>query len=132
MNCLLINCSFLSDFDLIDIPNSGDIVVNQNIQSSEVGFLDPLMAPDVKVRQAFAATRALGIPDEEVKPILKQLLRVYNKKWELIEEGNFRTLIDTYYESKENKVTTLLLPSNITFVLTLLAQNSPICTHEVS
>lgn len=72
------------------------------------------MAPDVKVRQAFAATRALGIPDEEVKPILKQLLRVYNKKWELIEGENFRTLIDTYYESKENKVTTLVLPSNIT------------------
>ncbi|XP_031398380.1 probable inactive histone-lysine N-methyltransferase SUVR2, partial [Punica granatum] len=58
------------------------------------------MAPHPKVCQAFRATRALGIPDEEVKPVLKNLLKLYEKNWEFIEEDNYRTLIDSYYENK--------------------------------
>ncbi|XP_048324822.1 probable inactive histone-lysine N-methyltransferase SUVR1 isoform X4 [Ziziphus jujuba] len=61
------------------------------------------MASSSRINQAFMATRALGIPDEEVKPLLKQLLKVYDKNWELIEEDNYRTLLDAYFELKENK-----------------------------
>jgi len=52
--------------------------------------------------RAFNATRALGIPDKEVKPVLKNLLKVFDNNWELIEEDNFRTLVDAYFELKEN------------------------------
>lgn len=62
------------------------------------------MSGNPKVVNAFRVTRALGIPDAEIKPVLKGLLRMYDKKWELIEEDNYRTLIDAYFESKENKV----------------------------
>ncbi|KAM1692032.1 hypothetical protein FF1_033669 [Malus domestica] len=61
------------------------------------------MSGNPKVVNAFRVTRALGIPDAEIKPVLKGLLRMYDKKWELIEEDNYRTLIDAYFESKENK-----------------------------
>ncbi|XVF42363.1 hypothetical protein PTKIN_Ptkin01aG0356000 [Pterospermum kingtungense] len=56
-----------------------------------------------RVRKAFTATRALGIPDQEVKPVLKNLLKLYDKKWELIEAEDYRALIDAYFESKEYK-----------------------------
>ncbi|EXB93150.1 Histone-lysine N-methyltransferase [Morus notabilis] len=56
---------------------------------------------DDPVTKALNVTRALGIPDEEVKPILKNLLRVYDKNWTLIEEGNYRTLLDAYFDHKE-------------------------------
>ncbi|KAB1202900.1 Histone-lysine N-methyltransferase SUVR4 [Morella rubra] len=61
------------------------------------------MAPHPRVLKAYRATRALGIPDEEVKPVLKRLLKVYDEKWELIEEDNYRTLLDAYFELKENR-----------------------------
>lgn len=62
------------------------------------------MAPHPKVCQAFNVTRALGIPDEEVKPVLKHLLKVFNRNWDFIEEDNYRTLVDSYYELNKNKV----------------------------
>ncbi|CAL0300010.1 unnamed protein product [Lupinus luteus] len=61
------------------------------------------MAPDPRVAKAFIASRALGIPDEEMKPVLKYLLKMYDGKWELIEEDNYRTLVDAYFELKEDK-----------------------------
>ncbi|XP_061340510.1 histone-lysine N-methyltransferase SUVR4-like [Gastrolobium bilobum] len=61
------------------------------------------MAPNPRVIKAFRATRALGISDEEVKPVLKKLLKVYDKSWELIEDDNYRTLVDAYFEYKEDK-----------------------------
>lgn len=60
------------------------------------------MAADPRVFKAFSATRALGIPDEEAKAVLKKLLKVYDNNWELIEEDNFQTLLDAYFELKEN------------------------------
>lgn len=60
------------------------------------------MASKSRIFKALEAMRALGIPDEEVKPHLKRQLKLYDKNWELIEEGNFQTLIDAYFELKEN------------------------------
>ncbi|XP_061371348.1 probable inactive histone-lysine N-methyltransferase SUVR2 [Gastrolobium bilobum] len=62
------------------------------------------MALNPRVTKAFDAMGALGISCEEVKPVLKNLLKVYNGKWELIEEDNYRTLIDSYFELKEDKL----------------------------
>lgn len=62
------------------------------------------MTNNPRVLKAFKATRALGIPDRLVKPVLKNLLAVYDKNWELIEEDNYRTLVDAYFESQDNKV----------------------------
>ncbi|CAK8572301.1 unnamed protein product [Lathyrus sativus] len=53
--------------------------------------------------KAYDAMKVLGISKEEVKPVLRNLLKVYDKSWELIEDDNYRTLIDAYFESKEDK-----------------------------
>lgn len=60
-----------------------------------------------RVVKAFAVTRALGLHDEEVRPVLKKLLQVYEKNWELIEEDNYRTLVDAFFELKEKEVNLL-------------------------
>ena len=63
-----------------------------------------IRAPNPRVIKAYNAMRSLGISDEEVKPVLKNLLQLYDRNWELIEEDNYRTLIDAYVELKEDKV----------------------------
>lgn len=50
---------------------------------------------------AFRATKALGISEEKVKPVLKRLLKIYNKNWDLIEEENYRSLLDAIFEYEE-------------------------------
>ena len=62
------------------------------------------MATRERARCAFKATRALGIQDEEVKPVLLNLLKLFHMNWELIEAEDYRALIDAYFESKESKV----------------------------
>ncbi|XP_043704356.1 probable inactive histone-lysine N-methyltransferase SUVR2 isoform X2 [Telopea speciosissima] len=61
------------------------------------------MAPNPRVAKAFAAMKAIGIPEETVKPVLKNLLRLYDKNWELIEEENYRALADAIFEYEESK-----------------------------
>ncbi|KAF7805224.1 histone-lysine N-methyltransferase SUVR4 [Senna tora] len=66
------------------------------------------MAPNPRVIKAFNAMRELGFSHDEVKPVLQKLIRVYDTRandenWELIEKDNYRTLIDAYFEFKEDK-----------------------------
>ncbi|KAK7337936.1 hypothetical protein VNO77_18528 [Canavalia gladiata] len=61
------------------------------------------MAPNPRVTKAFGFMRALGISNEEVKPVLIKLLRIYDGNWELIEDDNYRTLVDAYFDFKEDK-----------------------------
>ncbi|CAJ1976272.1 unnamed protein product [Sphenostylis stenocarpa] len=61
------------------------------------------MSANPRVIKAFNAMRSLGISIEEVKPVLKKLLKLYDRNWELIEEDNYRTLIDAYFELKQDK-----------------------------
>ena len=63
-----------------------------------------IRAPNPRVIKAYNAMRSLGISDEEVKPVFKNLLELYGKNWELIGEENNRSLIDAYFELKEDKV----------------------------
>ncbi|POO02914.1 Histone-lysine N-methyltransferase SUVR4/SUVR1/SUVR [Trema orientale] len=58
---------------------------------------------DKSVTKALSVTRGLGIGDQEVIPILEDLLTVYGNDWTLIEEDNYRTLVDAYFEHNENK-----------------------------
>ncbi|KAL8262034.1 hypothetical protein R6Q59_026083 [Mikania micrantha] len=59
------------------------------------------MAPNPRVAKAFRAMKELGIPEEKTKPVLKNLLKLYEKNWELIEEENYRALADAIFDSEE-------------------------------
>lgn len=63
------------------------------------------MAPNPRVAKAFRAMRAIGIVEEKVKPVLKDLLKLYDKNWELIEEENYRALADAILERDEMEAT---------------------------
>ena len=67
------------------------------------------MARNARVLAAFRAMRALGISEATVKPVLKNLLKLYDKNWELIEEENYRALADAIFEYEETKVHFALL-----------------------
>ncbi|KAL8253036.1 hypothetical protein R6Q59_036729 [Mikania micrantha] len=59
------------------------------------------MAPNPRVAKAFRAMRELGIPEEKTKPVLKNLLKLFDKNWAPIEEENYRALIDAIFDSEE-------------------------------
>nr|GMD22190.1 probable inactive histone-lysine N-methyltransferase SUVR2 isoform X2 [Ipomoea batatas]GMD23714.1 probable inactive histone-lysine N-methyltransferase SUVR2 isoform X2 [Ipomoea batatas] len=54
-----------------------------------------------RIVSAFRAMKALGISEDKVKPTLKRLLKLYNKNWDLIEEENYRPLIDAIFDNEE-------------------------------
>ncbi|XP_073142202.1 probable inactive histone-lysine N-methyltransferase SUVR2 isoform X2 [Henckelia pumila] len=64
------------------------------------------MAPELEERiaKAFCAMKSLGLSAETVKPVLKKLLKLYNKNWVLIEEDNYRTLADAIFEFADDKI----------------------------
>ncbi|XP_044501339.1 probable inactive histone-lysine N-methyltransferase SUVR2 isoform X2 [Mangifera indica] len=59
------------------------------------------MAPDPRVLKAFKAMKAIGISENKAKPVLKKLLKLYEKNWELIEEENYRALADAIFEEED-------------------------------
>uniref|UniRef100_A0A7N0U8S0 SET domain-containing protein n=1 Tax=Kalanchoe fedtschenkoi TaxID=63787 RepID=A0A7N0U8S0_KALFE len=61
------------------------------------------MPPNPRVVMAFRAMKELGIAEDAVKPVLKDLLRAYEKNWELIEEDNYRVLADAIFDQEDNK-----------------------------
>jgi hypothetical protein len=67
------------------------------------------MAPNPRVAAAFRAMRDIGIKEDKVKPVLKKLLKLYDKNWELIEEENYRALADAIFEEEDNVVQFSLL-----------------------
>ncbi|KAI3987590.1 hypothetical protein MKX01_021502 [Papaver californicum] len=63
------------------------------------------MSINPRVAMAFSAMKDLGLSEKKVKPVLKNLLKVYDKNWELIEDENYRVLADAIFEYQdENKV----------------------------
>lgn len=62
------------------------------------------MAPNPRVVQAFRTMKEIGISEEKVKPVLKKLLKLYDKNWELIESENYRVLADAIFEEEDSKV----------------------------
>lgn len=61
------------------------------------------MAPNLRVAAAFRAMRQIGIIEEKVKPVLKSLLKLYEKNWQLIEAENYRALADAIFENEESQ-----------------------------
>ncbi|CAI9774394.1 unnamed protein product [Fraxinus pennsylvanica] len=59
------------------------------------------MPPNPRVAKAFRAMKAIGISEDKVKPALKNLLKLFDKNWELIEEENYRSLADAIFEREE-------------------------------
>ncbi|KAL3517735.1 hypothetical protein ACH5RR_020324 [Cinchona calisaya] len=59
------------------------------------------MPPNPRVVRAFRAMRDLGISENKVKPVLKHLLKLYDKNWDVIEEENYRILADAIFDSEE-------------------------------
>ncbi|KAM7257896.1 hypothetical protein ACFE04_013637 [Oxalis oulophora] len=65
------------------------------------------MAPNARVGKAFRAMKVLGISEDKVKPVLKRLLRLYDKNWEPIEEENYRVLLDAIFDHEDQKEETV-------------------------
>ncbi|KAE8666921.1 Set domain protein [Hibiscus syriacus] len=62
------------------------------------------MAPNPRIKQAFRSMEEIGISKEKVKPVLKKLLKLYDKNWELIESENYRVLADAIFDEDDSKV----------------------------
>lgn len=69
------------------------------------------MAPNSnsKVTKAFEAMNVFGYREEVVKPVLRNLLNLYNKNWKLIEDENYSVLLEAIIDSEESKVLLLLM-----------------------
>ncbi|KAJ0262625.1 inactive histone-lysine N-methyltransferase SUVR2 [Hirschfeldia incana] len=63
------------------------------------------MAPNAHIKKAMTAMKALGIEEAQIKPVLKNLLTLYDKNWELIAEDNYRALADAFFDSQETQAT---------------------------
>lgn len=69
------------------------------------------MAPNSKSRvtKAFEAMKVFGYSETVVKPVLRNLLNLYNKNWKLIEDENYSVLLESIIDSEESKVLLLLM-----------------------
>nr|VDC69085.1 unnamed protein product [Brassica rapa] len=61
------------------------------------------MAPNAHIKKAITAMKALGIEEAQIKPVLKNLLALYDKKWDLIAEDNYRALADAIFEAQDTQ-----------------------------
>ncbi|XP_022953605.1 probable inactive histone-lysine N-methyltransferase SUVR2 [Cucurbita moschata] len=61
------------------------------------------MAPNPRVLKAFRAMKDIGISEDKTKPVLKKLLKLYDKNWELIEEESYRVLADSIFDEEDSK-----------------------------
>lgn len=83
------------------------------------------MAPDPRVAKAFSAMRGLGIVAETVKPVLKELLKLYNRNWELIEADNYHTLVEAIFELEDdNKVYSFI---SVRYLMRLANERKMLC-----
>ncbi|GAB4830093.1 hypothetical protein Ancab_019735 [Ancistrocladus abbreviatus] len=62
------------------------------------------MATKARVLAAFSAMKSIGIHESKTKPVLKSLLKLYDKNWELIEEENYRVLADAIFDYEDKEV----------------------------
>ncbi|CAN8247868.1 unnamed protein product [Cochlearia groenlandica] len=61
------------------------------------------MAPNPNIKEAYLAMKDLGISNTQVKPVLKDLLELYDKNWALIAEDNYRVLADAIFEAQDTQ-----------------------------
>ncbi|KAK6161211.1 hypothetical protein DH2020_004592 [Rehmannia glutinosa] len=65
------------------------------------------MPPKSKITKACKAMKNLGYPEKTVRPVVKELLKLYEDNWMLIEEDNYRVLVEAILDSEEQKVSWL-------------------------
>lgn len=68
------------------------------------------MAPKAKTAKTLKAVRAmkrLGYSEKIVRPVLKELLKLYDDNWMLIEDESYQVLIDAILQSEDQKVSWL-------------------------
>lgn len=53
---------------------------------------------------AINAMKAIGIPPQTAKPVLKRLLKAYGNNWTLIEDENYRVLADAIFDIDDSEV----------------------------
>ncbi|XP_042376128.1 probable inactive histone-lysine N-methyltransferase SUVR2 isoform X1 [Zingiber officinale] len=90
---------------LADIPSSGLIGASPTSSiCSLLGDIGVGMAPiTAKTRVALNTMKAIGIPMQTAKPVLMNLLKVYDNHWEYIEAENYRLLADAILDMQESK-----------------------------
>ncbi|KAL3626477.1 hypothetical protein CASFOL_030026 [Castilleja foliolosa] len=59
--------------------------------------------PPSKTAMAINAMKKLGYSEKIVRPVVKELLKLYVYNWTLIEEDNYRVLVETILDSQEQK-----------------------------
>ena len=81
-------------------------LTTHNFIKSCVSTMSPckVKVPKAKVLKACSSMRAMGIPEEYVKPVLDDLANIYENNWALIEDENYRVLLDAIFERQEVKV----------------------------
>ncbi|KAF9604856.1 hypothetical protein IFM89_010531 [Coptis chinensis] len=57
-----------------------------------------------KAAMAVNAMKAIGVSEQSVTPVLKKLLKLYDKNWSLIEDENYRVLADAIFECQDIEV----------------------------
>ncbi|XP_024008310.1 probable inactive histone-lysine N-methyltransferase SUVR1 [Eutrema salsugineum] len=63
------------------------------------------MAPDPRIKKACIAMKAFDIPESKVRPIIRQLRKSYDNKWNFIEQDNYRVLIDAIFDEEDVQAT---------------------------
>ncbi|KAL3620560.1 hypothetical protein CASFOL_035472 [Castilleja foliolosa] len=66
-----------------------------------------------KVAKAVDAMKSIGIPSDKVKPVLKDLLKLYDRNWAYIEAENYRALADAIFERAESEALDLSKENNV-------------------
>ncbi|KAJ6822402.1 putative inactive histone-lysine N-methyltransferase SUVR1 isoform X1 [Iris pallida] len=61
--------------------------------------------PPPRAQKAMNVMKDFGFSTRDVKPVLKELMRVYENNWELIEENGYQVLIDRILEVQDSKGT---------------------------
>ncbi|KAK3003135.1 hypothetical protein RJ639_017950 [Escallonia herrerae] len=61
------------------------------------------MAGDSKVAKACKAMKIYGISEETVKPVLNNLLNVFDNNWKFIEDDDYSALIDAIFDREDPK-----------------------------
>lgn len=71
------------------------------------------MALKSKVKRACEAMEVFGYTEEIVKPVLRNLLNLYNKNWKLIEDENYSALLESIIDSEESKVCPIITNASV-------------------
>ncbi|GFP85397.1 histone-lysine n-methyltransferase suvr2 [Phtheirospermum japonicum] len=66
-----------------------------------------------KVSNAVRAMEVIGISKDKVKPVLKDLLKLFDKNWDYIEAENYRALADAIFERAEAEVVNCSTKKNV-------------------